>query len=264
MKVAGACVLCFVFGSVACGVVYPEVRTPIRTPPPGFALVPPPPEEVLYLRFEGASIPKRTVDGREWDNVGGAPDPFAKLLVNGKEIIVTPIESDTLSPKWGDQVRANYRIRRGSAVKVEVWDKNPITSHPICTEKVDNIHGEANTEHPFEIVCESGARVRLVVEPAHGKLGLGFYYELRTEGAAVTRVLEESPARRAGLATGDEITRVQGQEVRTMEEGKLQSLINANASTGVEMTIKRDGQERQVKLRDGAIYPLVGEPVAID
>ena len=264
MKLPGACVLCFVFGSVACAVVYPEVRTPIRTPPPGFSLIPPPPEDVLYLRFDGASIPKRTVDGREWDNVGGAPDPFAKLLVNGKEIIVTPIESDTLSPKWGDQVRANYRIKRGSAVKVEVWDKNPITSHPICTEDVDDLHGEVSTEHPYEIVCESGARVRLVVEPAHGRLGLGLFYELHTERAFVTRVLEESPARRAGLATGDEIQRVQGQDVLTMEEGKLQSLINANASLGVEMTVKREGEVRQVTLRDGAIYPLVGEPVVID
>jgi hypothetical protein len=265
LSMAGACTVCFAFGSTACGVVYPEVQTPLRTPPPGFSLVPPPPEDVLYLRFEGATIPKRTVDGREWDSVGGAPDPFAKLLVNGKEIIVTSVESDTLRPKWGDQVRANYRIQKGSAVKVQVWDKNPITSHPICSEDIQNLHAEVSTEHPLEIACESGAQVRLIVEPAHGRLGLGLYYELHTEGAYVTRVLQESPARRAGLAAGDEIEKVQGQDVLTMEEGKLQSLINANASLGIEMMVKRGGEQpRQVKLRDGAIYPVVGEPVAIE
>ena len=107
--------------------------------------------------------------------------------------------------------------------------------------------------------------MELIVEPAHGRLGLGLYYELHTEGAYVTRVLEESPARRAGLAPGDEIKRVQGQDVRTMEEGKLQSLINANSSTGFEMTVQRgDGPPREVKLRDGAIYPVLSEPVAVD
>ncbi len=257
--------LCFLFGSSACGVVYPEVQTPLRKPPPGFSLAPPPPDDLLYLRFEGAVIPPRTVDGLEWDSVGGsAPDPFAKLIVNGKEIIVTPVDSDTLRPKWAEQVRANYRIKRGSLVKVQVWDKNPINSRPICTEDIDDLHEQVTTEHPLEIACESGAVVRLVVEPAHGRLGLGLYYELHTEGAYVTRVLEESPARRAGLSVGDEIKKVQGQDVLTMEQGKLQSLINANASLGVQMTVQRGGGAREIQLKDGAIYPLVSEPVAIE
>jgi len=260
-----ACGLGLVFGSLACGVVYPEVQTPLRTPPPGFSLAPPPPADLLYIRFEGADVPARTVDGRSWDEGGGLPDPYAKLLVNGKEIIVTPVDSDTLRPQWAEQVRANYRIARGSVVRVEVWDKNPIKSRPICTEEVDNFHEQANPEHPLEVDCESGARVRLVVEPAHGRLGLGLFYELHTEGAYVTRVLEESPARRAGLAAGDAIQIVQGQDVLKMEEGKLQSLINANASLGLEMTVKRgEGAARQVRLRDGAIYPVVGEPVGVD
>lgn len=263
---ASLCLLGFVFGSVACGVVYPEVKTPVRTPPPGFSLVPPPPGDLLYLRFDGADVPPRTVDGRPWDESGGAePDPFAKLLVNGKEIIVTPVESNTLRPKWADQVRANYRIPRGSAVRVEVWDKNPIKSRPICLKDIDGLHEQVSVEHPLEIDCESGARVRLVVEPAHGKLGLGLFYELHTEGAYVTRVLEESPAHRAGLAAGDEIQTVQGQDVHTMEDGRLQSLINANATVGVKMSVKR-GEEapRALELRDGAIYPVLGEPIAID
>jgi hypothetical protein len=257
--------LCFLFGSLACGVVYPEVQTPLRTPPPGFALQPPPPNDLLYIRFAGADVPPRTVDGRQWDDVGGAePDPYAKLIVNGKEIIVTPVDSDTLRPKWAEQVRANYRIKKGSTVRVEMWDKNPIKSRPICGEDIDDLHDQVTTEHPIEIDCDSGARVRLVLEPAHGRLGLGLYYELHTEGAYVTRVLEESPARRAGLAAGDEIQVVQGQDVLKMEEGKLQSLINANASLGVAMTVKRDNQTRQVTIKDGAIYPLVSEPVAVD
>src|SRR5215213_6772759 len=79
LTVGALSALCFTFGSAACGVVYPEVQTPLRTPPPGFALVPPPPDDLLYLRFEGADVPAKTVDGRSWDDGGGLPDPYAKL-----------------------------------------------------------------------------------------------------------------------------------------------------------------------------------------
>ena len=260
----------FVFGlslaALGCGVVYPELSSPVRTPPPGFTLEPPPPNDILYLRFEGAEIPARTRDGRQWDSLGGAaPDPFAKLFVDGKEVIVTPVQSDTLAPKWPDQVRANYRIRRGAALRLEVWDSNPINHQPICVKELANLHDEASTEYPFEINCESGAIVRMVVEPARGRLGLGLYYELHTERAFVTRVLQESPARRAGLAQGDEILSVQGKPVATMAEGELQSLINANASLGVEMSVlRRDGVKRQVKLKNGAIYPVIGEPIGVE
>ncbi|HTQ06245.1 MAG TPA: PDZ domain-containing protein, partial [Polyangiaceae bacterium] len=107
--------------------------------------------------------------------------------------------------------------------------------------------------------------VRLIVEPAHARLGLGLYYELRTEQAFVTRVLAESPASRAGLRGGEEILSVQGQPVKTMEDGKLQSLINANASIGVKLEVRAENAApREVTLRDGAIYPVAGEGIPVE
>lgn len=249
-----------------CGAVFPEITPPLRTPPPGFELSPPPPPDVFFIRFGGADIPKKTRDGRQWDSTGGgAPDPFAKLLVNGKELILTPVESNTLRPTWPDQDRGNYRIPAGSTLRVELWDSNPLTSHPICAETLPRLDAREREDSVLEIECDNGGRVRLVLEPAHGKLGLGLSYELRTEQAFVTRVVKESPAGRAGLAPGDRILAVEGQDVATMEEGKLQSLVNANASTGVKLSLLgADERRREVTLRDGAVYPVVGEGVAID
>jgi hypothetical protein len=247
--------------------VYPEVSSPLRTPPPDFHLVPAPPADLFYFRFAGADIPTKTRDGRHWDSVGGeAPDPYAKLIVNGKDLVVTSVQSDTIRPTWPDQDRANYRIHPNDDLKVEIWDSNPLTNHPICRQRVPSFEEFLQSDQPYmEIECDNGGRVRLIVEPAHGRLGLGLYYELRTQEAVVTRVLEESPASRAGLHAGDEILRVQDQEVKTMEEGKLQSLINANASLGVKLQVRLgDSAPREVTLKDGAIYPVVGEGIPLE
>lgn len=251
-------------GLLGCGAVYPEVSPPLRTPPADFRLVPPPPPDVFYFRFAGADIPAKTRDGRHW-NGGEAPDPFAKLIMNGKDLIVTSVEGDTLRPTWPDQERANYRFRESDVLSIEVWDSNPLNNHPICREKLTSFHDFLQGDEPYmEVECDNGGRVRLIVEPAHAKLGLGLYYELRTGQAVITRVLAESPAGRAGLHAGDELVMVQGQPVRTMEDGKLQSLINANASVGVKLAVKDASGTRDVTIRDGAVYPLSGEGVPLE
>lgn len=254
-------------GCFGCGAVYPEVASPLRAPPPGYNLEPPPPADFYYVEFAGADIPLRTRDGRKWDSVGNAaPDPYAKLLVDEKEVILTPVQSDTLRPTWPDQERANYRIPSKAHVRVELWDSNPIYSHPICTKKVPRLDQRefSEEEEYLSIECENGGRIRLTVKPARGKFGLGLYYELRTGDAYVTRVIAQSPAGRGGLQQGDQIVRVQGQDVAKMEQGKLQSLINANASVGVKLTLKsEDGRVRDVTLKDGAVYPLVSDGIKL-
>lgn len=261
-----AAVVSLALVALGCSAVYPELSSPLRTPPPGFHLDPPPPSNLFYLRFAGADIPAKTRDGRQWDSIGGsAPDPYAKLIVNGKDLLVTSVQSDTLHPTWPDQERANYRIQPSDSLMVEVWDSNPINNHPICHEKVESFQDFLQGDEPeLEVECESGGRVRLLVEPAHAEFGLGLSYELRTDQAFVTRVLAESPASRAGLKSGDEILSAQGQPVKTMEQGKLQSLINANASIGVKLEVRSEhGAPRQVTLKDGPVYPVAGEGVPV-
>ncbi len=252
---------------VGCSAVYPELSTPLRTPPADFRLDPPPPPDLYYFRFMDAEIPTRTRDGRKWDAVGGeAPDPYAKLIMNGKELIITSVQSDTLRPTWPDQERANYRFRAGDTLAVEIWDSNALNNHPICSEKVPSLAEFIQEDDAYlEIVCDNGGRVRLVVERARARLGLGFTYELRTGQAFVTNVLAESPAARAGLRNGDEILAAQGAKVATMEEGKLQSLINANSGVGVKLTVRGDsGGTRELTVKDGAIYPVAGEGIHLD
>jgi hypothetical protein len=253
-------------GLLGCGAVYPQLETPVRMPPAHIALVPPPPEDMLFLKFGGAVIPSRTRDGRSWDSIGGSlPDAFAKLIIDGKVILETPVQSNSLTPTWPDQRQANYHVRMGAAARVELWDSNPINNHPICVSDLPELHGQATTDAEMAVSCSSGAELNLVVEPAHGRLGVGLYYELRREEVVVTRVLSQSPAARAGLVQGDQLLKIQGKAVKTMGDGEAQSLINANAVTGIDLLVRKlDRSEVQLTLKEGAIYPVYGEGVEID
>lgn len=238
----------------ACSAVYPEIATPVR-PAGTRRLDPPPPEGLVYLKFASAVIPPRTRDGRQWDSVGGAaPDPFAKLLIDDKELLVTPVQANTLTPTWPDQKVGNYRIPPNVPVRVELWDANAINNHPICVESINNLLSEASNERNLDLRCDSGAEIELVVQPAHAKFGLGLYYELRTYDIRVTRVVSESPAARANLRRDDQLLKIQGRDVKGMDPETARSLINANASTGVTFTVKHPtGGTEDITLKDGPI-----------
>lgn len=220
----------------------------------------------MYLKFAHAQIPTRTRDGRQWDSVGGsAPDPFAKLLIDDKEILVTPVQANTLSPTWPDQHVGNYRMPRNVPVRVELWDSNAINNHPICVESINNILADVSTEQNLDIRCDSGANIELTVQPAHAKFGIGLYYELRTYDIFVTRVVGESPAARAGLKRGDQLLKIQGKSVKDMDEESARSLINSNVSTGVTLTVKHpSGAVDDVTLKDGPMYPTIEDEVKVD
>lgn len=253
-------------GLLGCAAVYPEIGSPTRPAPPHWQPVPEPPEDVLYIDFAGAVIPKQTRDGRDWSKAGSkGPDAFAKVIVDGRDILVTPVESGSLKPTWPGQRRANYRIARGAEVRIELWDAKAIKDRPICLKRLASIHAEV-APAPVELVCqESGARILVNIRPARALLGLGLYYELRDAGrVSVTRVIQESPAARAGLVPGTRILMLQGSSVQELDALDVKSRINANARTGIEMEVLLpDGRRKSLTLKEEAMYPLVNEDVKL-
>lgn len=249
----------------ACGAVFPEISPPVKAPPAGREVTPPPPPDLLYIAFEKAEIPSRTRDGRQWDNVGGSlPDPFAKLFVNDVEVAKTSIQSNTLTPTWPDQKRANYHVPANAHVRVELWDSNPINNHTICSKTLHDV-AEMAGPAPVDIDCESGAHMSIRVEAAHPRWGIGFYYELRTQGVAITRVLPQSPASRAGLRPGEEVIEIGGKPVRGMDRDEAQSRINADAQVGVAMLLRAaDHTERKLTIKEGVIYPAVEDGIPLE
>jgi hypothetical protein len=246
--------------ATACAAVYPEAQTPLRDAPGGRELKPPPPEDLFFIALAGADVPERTRDGRMWHELGSKlPDPFAILFVNGKEIIRTNVETSTLHPTWPESSRGNFRVLPGDRIRIELWEA-ALVNKPMCVKDLGAVQAEWATRKQLDIDCESGAIVRLSFEPAHGKLGYGFFYEFRTASVGVTRVFEESPAARAGLKPGDELVLVGDRVAKTMKTTEVESFLGASRVEGVSLTIRHPGGEQvQVQLKEGGVYPLYAE-----
>lgn len=76
------------------------------------------------------------------------------------------------------------------------------------------------------------------------------------KGVGVTRVVENSPAQKAGLRAGDAILKVDGAEVNSPAEVQ-ERVENTAIGKELEMEINRQGQVQNVKVRPGA-FPLSG------
>jgi hypothetical protein len=250
-------------GAFGCAAVFPEYTTGFR-PPPRAGLEEPPPD-LYFIHFERALIPKRTLDGRQWDEVGGkAPDPYAALMIGDAELLRTPVQSNTLEPTWSDAKLANYRVPRGARVRLELWDENAVLARPICIADLGDLRGSEVEEAVREIACATGAKVWLRVEPPRALFGLGLWYEVRPREVIITRVIEESPAGRAGLRAGQRILHIQGKAVTEMQDGEAMSLFNANARSGLELGVAdAQGSSQTVSVREGAVYPEAHENVPL-
>lgn len=247
----------------ACPAVYPELKTPVRPVAMGQALEPPPPSDIRWLRFKGAKIPTLTRDGRRWGTelANGLPDPYAKLILNSTELFRTKVDKATINPTWADSPKGNFRIKPEDKLRVELWDARVINDHPVGIKDLGSL--ATNDQRGLSEIqeeTESGAQFTLANEPAHGFIGYGMFYELRTYEAYVTRTYEESPASRAGIRPGDQLVAIDGTLVRTMKEGELQSVFNAPAMAGHEIAVRHeDGSTVTVTIKEGAVYPLFRE-----
>lgn len=243
--------------AAACGAVYPVLETPVRLAPANAVLDPAPPESLHYLAIVGARVPERTRGGKPWDELGErAPDPYLKVFIDKELLFVTSIERDSYEPKWTDAPRKNWSIEREATMKVELWNANPVHDQPICIQEVRNVVERAG-EGELRVECEGGAFVEFEFRAARPKLGLGFRYEIRSEGAAIRDVVDDSPASRANLESGDLIEAINGQPTRGMSTAQLQSLINVHARNGLKLSLRRKGEApREVDIKEGPIYSL--------
>jgi membrane-associated protease RseP (regulator of RpoE activity) len=257
-RLAGAAA-CLALGS-GCAAIYPEVQTPARTPIAGQILTPPPGRLFVWVAIESAEVPPLTRDGRRWrTSSSGAPNPFAIVFVNGRELLRTNPRSDTYRPTWPDSPRGNFHFTTGDRVRVELWDAG-LVNHPICVREIGAVSERWADEGRVEARCEDDGFVTLRWEPAHGRYGYGFAYEFRTYDVFVSRVSAESPAARAGLKAGDQIVSLNGRLARDMPAGEVRSYLNAPRAEGVRMSIKHEGgAPAEIVLKEGAIYPLFSE-----
>lgn len=243
--------------TTGCPAVYPELPTRMRKVTADQALDPPPPANMYWMRILSARIPERTKGGKTWDEAfGKKPDPYAKLFINDKEVIKTSPESNSLEPTWPSGPKGNFRLDPGDRLRVEIWDSNPLNDKPIMVRDLGHPDEDARLSKRIRADYDVGGEVVIALEPARAMLGLGLWYELRTEACFITRMLEGSPAERAGLLPGDQVLQINGKEVKTMSADDVRSAFNAVPKSGLNLMLKHpDGTLLNVTVKEGAIYP---------
>jgi hypothetical protein len=263
-----AALLCLVLPLAGCPAVYPELGTRTRPMPPGQALDPPPPPELHWIKFLSGQVPARTRDGRKWQENGKA-SPYARLLANGVEVVKTNSDADTLSPTWPKGPRGNFKILPTDRLRVELWDSNPLNDKPIGYRELgvlSDLHvldGQIRVQ--FEEGIASAAEVVIAFENAHAVSGLGLWYELRSNDCAITRMLAQSPAERAGLVAGDEVLQLGGKDIKTLTPDEVRSAFNAVPLAGLKITVKHaTGGTADLLLKEGPIYPPFDQFGAVD
>lgn len=248
-----------------CPAVYPELGTRTTKVPSDRPVEPGPPADLYWMRFLSGDVPPQTRDGRDWSSSNRLPDPYAKLFVNGEEVVRTPVQSSTLKPTWPDGPRGNFRIGPDDKLRVELWDKNALNDRPIGVRNVGRTSEEARQTRQIRVELEGGGEVLLAFEPAHAVLGVGVWYELRNDACFITRLLEQSPAVRAGMEKGDEVVRLGDKMVKALTPDDVQSRWNAIPMAGLAVTVRHaSGATQEVVLKEGPIYPLFSQFGPVD
>lgn len=236
-------------------------KEPAPTPEFDPVIDAPPPDDVYYIYVQDAFVPARTRDGRPWE--GGGPNTYARLLWGKRKILETPIQAGTREPTWPNQTKSNVQIDAGAELTLQLWHDDPIKDHPLCHVTVRNLDSiREGGRNEFD--CDGGARITLAVKKARAVMGLGFYYELRgSDGVRLTKILPRSPSERLGLSRGDQILAINGNPVSKMDGLQVQSTINTNSRSGLTLKLKSHSGTRELKIKEGPIYPLQGEGIPL-
>ncbi|AKT43185.1 uncharacterized protein CMC5_074160 [Chondromyces crocatus] len=255
----------FLLSASGCPAIYPELGTRLREPAPGQVLEPPPPENLRFIKFVSGTVPERTRDGRTWSRgKGGEPDPYARLLVNGKEVLRTHIQSNTFTPTWPGSPSGNFVIEREARLRVEMWDSNAFNDKPIGIRELRPSEDQ-RAQGRLNLDLEGGGQIELAFEPAHARIGLGLWYELRTSSIYITRTAPSGPAERVGIKVGDQILAIGGREVRRMSTNEIRSAFNGVPITGVVLLVQHPtGTTETVTVTEGPIYPTFDQTEALE
>jgi hypothetical protein len=99
-----------------------------------------PPGSKNELKIISAQIAEKKADGRNWDLIPRAPDPFIKLFIGGELVFQTSVQIDTYTPFWNEKATISHK--KGVSIRIEVWDKDAMVNDLIGTWEDRDLPGE--------------------------------------------------------------------------------------------------------------------------
>ncbi|HVV84846.1 MAG TPA: C2 domain-containing protein [Kofleriaceae bacterium] len=78
---------------------------------------------VYTITVVNGRVPLMDPAGESWDPIGGAPDPYAVVTLNGVNLGMTPVVQDNFNPVW-NTAAAPQVIPAGSTLFVDMFDQD--------------------------------------------------------------------------------------------------------------------------------------------
>jgi hypothetical protein len=105
---------------------------------------------IWSITVVNAKVPTTNPEGGSWDALGGAPDPYVDVELNGAIIFTTGAVSESFEPFWDQSVEIN--VLAGSTLTFWVYDEDVAaddfvfgcTFDPLTAETLDFGVGDCN------------------------------------------------------------------------------------------------------------------------
>lgn len=214
------------------------------------------PADTWQLTVVEAHVRPRKSGDLTWDENGGLPDVFVRIFRDGESIWESPTIDDSLNPQWNATLPRNFRMPRGTPLRIEVWDRDIVGNDPVGIFDEHGLPPNALPGADARIMLEGGSWLTVRIAPPLPHRGVGIEeYEVRPGELMVERVLPYSPAARAGIERGDAIVGIGEQRVSAMNDAQAASALSMAGNRHSTLTVRNAaGRERQVDLDRGFVW----------
>ncbi len=253
---SGRPALALAIGLLASACVYPHRGTPLAPLHEGAAEAAPP-ADLYRLTVGEARIEPQKRGGLPWDEGGGLPDAFVRIVRDEVRVFESEAINDSLTPRWDAQLPRNVRVAASSAMRFEVWDRDTVGSDPIGQLRTRGLPDNATPGGEVRLDLEGGGTLTIRVSAPRAHRGVGIEeYELRPDALVLVRILPSSPAARSGLRAGESIVAFDGRAVSAMSGAEATTALSMAARRSTRLHVRAvDGAERTTEL-DGELVWL--------
>lgn len=239
--------------SPACA--YPRRTTPLSALPATMVRPEDAPADMWQIVLVGADVPPRQRSGLPWDDDDSdPPDPFVRILIRDREVWQGPTTENNGHPVWNASPNQNVILDRSERIRFEVWDDDGMASDPIGIYEGRAL-ADAIVGADTILKLEGGATltVRIDYPKPHAGTGIALY-EVHKTALVILEVLPNSPASRAGLAAGDQITAIDDRMIDELGRHRAETALALAVQNQSELTVETAGKFRQLKLDQGYVW----------
>lgn len=193
------------------------------------------------------------------------------LLIAIVLVVLTALTTSTVTLALGDKVmierdtyeqykKYNKLLALESVIKEDYYKK------PNDESLVDGaIKGLfAGTEDRYSTYYTKEEMNRLMEENEGSYVGVGMYIGSSEVGELTVIPMDGSPAQKGGIKEGDILVKVSGKLVSAKNSDEAVSLIKGKEGTTVDLVVKRDGKEKEFKIKREEIVDHTIEGKVVD